>query len=50
MFEGDIYKLSDFGLSGFADKSQENFVAGTPLYMSPQLFQNLKIQNKYLSN
>ena len=33
-------KLGDLGLSKLIDKSHASFCAGTPLYMSPEVFKS----------
>ena len=39
-------KLSDFGLSKFGEEQQEKLLSGSPLYMSPEMFEsNAKTEN-----
>ena len=39
-------KLTDFGLSIYLDKSLDNDILGTPLYMAPELIKSQKYDSK----
>lgn len=43
-------KISDFGLSKFKDQMQMDEIAGTPLYMDPQLYFKGKDKINYVNN